>query len=190
MATGKKLWENLRKLRLKYKMKFFELENYFKQKKVPKFRKGVSTLIMNSKSEFLLVNLESFSGHFFVVPGGGLESGETLEDVAYREIEEELGIKNTSLELIGKSEKPLQFMMKTKKLHRDGIEYDGSERYFFGFKFIGNDNEIKLQEGEIRSYKWVSYENLKDYLLFDHQNQLEDTSEKIREIFKLVNPNI
>ena len=64
---------------------------------------------------------------------------------------------------------------------RDGKDYEGSERYFFGFRFIGSDNEIKLQEGEVRAYKWIPFVQLKDYLLFD--NQLRETSEKITEIF-------
>ncbi len=162
-----------------------EVQNYFEEKKIYKFRKGVSALIINNKNEFLLVNLEAFMAHFFAIPGGGLDPEETLEDAVYREIKEELGLTKNNLDLIGKSEKPLQIIFKTKKLIRDGVEYDGSECHFFGFKFIGNDNEIKLQEGEIRSYKWVPYEDLKDHLLFD--NQLEETSVKIKEIFTFVN---
>jgi len=144
------------------------------------FRKGVSALIVNSKKEFLLVNLDSFKTHFFAIPGGGLEREETLKECIYREIREELGIGKQSLELVGLSKEPIQFRFKT-KFNRDGVEYDGSERYFFGFKFIGEDSEIKTQEGEVRSYKWVSYKDLKDYLLFD--NQLAETTEKILELF-------
>lgn len=160
-------------------MKNVDIEN-----KKQLFRKGVSALITNSKNEFLLVNLESFAEHFFAIPGGGLESNESITDAVYREIQEELGIDKQSLELVGMCKEPLQFKFKTKKLNRDGIEYDGSERYFFGFKLIGNESNIKLQKGEIRSYKWVSYDNLKDYLLFD--NQLKETSEKLLEVFSFI----
>jgi 8-oxo-dGTP pyrophosphatase MutT (NUDIX family) len=145
------------------------------------FRKGVSALIINKNQEFLLVNLQSFKTHFFAVPGGGFEGDEFGIDAAYREIEEEIGINKKSLEFIGQCKEPLQFKFKTIKLNRDGKEYEGSERYFFGFRFTGNDNEIKLQEFEVRAYKWVSFNELKDYLLFD--NQLEETSEKITELF-------
>ncbi len=148
------------------------------------YRKGISALIINDKNEFLLVNLESFETHFFAIPGGGQEQNETLEDTAYREIEEEIGIKKQSLEFIGVSNKPIQFKFKTKKLNRDDFEYDGSERYFFGFKFIGKDSEIKLNKSEVRSHKWVSYDSLKNYLLFD--NQLAETTEKILELFPFV----
>jgi len=147
------------------------------------YRKGVSVLIINANQEFLLVNLESFETKFFAIPGGGVDKDETLEEAAYREVQEELGIKKESLEFIGQAEEPVRLLFKTKKLVRDGVEYDGMERFFFGFRFIGDESEIVLQEGEIRSYKWVPINSLKDYLLFD--NQLEDTSAKIKEIFIL-----
>ncbi|MDQ1281688.1 MAG: hypothetical protein QG630_39 [Patescibacteria group bacterium] len=146
------------------------------------YRKGVAALIINNNQEFLLVNLLSFEEKYFAIPGGGLDPGESLEDTAYREIKEELGIEKESLELIGKSENPLQFKFKEIKLSREGIEYEGSEKNFFGFKFIGGDSEIKVQEDEVRSYKWVPFSELKNYLLFDEQ--LEDTQEKIGEIFQ------
>ncbi|MBY0328780.1 NUDIX domain-containing protein [Patescibacteria group bacterium] len=131
------------------------------------FRKGVSALILNKNQEFLVVNLVSFEDQFFAIPGGGVEEGETVEQAVYREIEEELGIEKDVLEIVGICKDPLQFKFKTKKLERDGIEYEGSERYFFGFRFIGNESDISLQENEVRSYKWVCLEDLKNYLLFD-----------------------
>ena len=145
------------------------------------FRKGVSALILNEKDELLLVNLQSFETKYFAIPGGGIEPNETIESAVYREIEEELGIKNNNLKLVGTSAEPLLIHFKTNKLTRDGIEYDGMERYFFGFRFVGDDREIKLQDDEIRSYKWVSFADLKDYLLFE--NQLEDTTAKLLEVF-------
>ncbi len=154
--------------------------NYFEEKQ-KMYRKGVSALILNKNNDILLVNLESFEPKFFAIPGGGVDSGETLEDAVYREIQEELSIGKNSLELVGTCKEPLRLLFKTKKLYRDGTEYDGMEREFFGFRFTGHDSEIVLQPEEIRSYKWVSFSNLKNYLLFD--NQLEDTRTKLLKIF-------
>ncbi len=148
------------------------------------YRKGVSALIINKKEEFLLVNLESFETKYFAIPGGGLEGEETLEDAVYREIQEELGIEKGLLTVIGKSDNPLRFRFKVIKLSRNGNEYEGSEKYFFGFKFTGVDDLIKLPKGEVRSYKWVSYSDLDKYLLFE--NQLKETSEKIVEVFSFI----
>ena len=148
------------------------------------YRKGVSTLIVNSNDELLLVNLESFEDKYFAVPGGGIEQGETLENAAYREIYEELGIAKTYLQFVGQSDIPIKFKFKVIKMNRDGKDYEGSERYFFGFRFNGVNSAIKPKDGEVRAYKWVPFAQLKDYLLFD--NQLKETSEKIAEIFSSV----
>ncbi len=145
------------------------------------YRKGISALIINKNDEFLLVNLESFKDKYFVVPGGGIEQGETLENAAYREVYEELGIAKTSLQFVGQSNIPIKFKFKVIKMNRDGKDYEGSERCFLGFRFNSTDNEIKPKDGEVRAYKWASFVQLKDYLLFD--DQLKDTQEKIKEIF-------
>lgn len=143
------------------------------------YRKGVSAIIKNKNNEFLLVNLNSFEDKFFAIPGGGVEDGESLEEAVYREIKEELGIFEKSLVRKGKSEIPLRFIFKTPKINSKGEEYIGSERYFFGFSFIGEDNEILLQKEEVRAYKWVAFEDLGTYLLFE--GQLDDTVGKIKD---------
>jgi putative (di)nucleoside polyphosphate hydrolase len=145
------------------------------------YRKGVSALIINKKHEFLLVNLNSFEEKYWAIPGGGVEKGENLEQTVYREIQEELGIKKSSLKLVGKGANPITFKFKEIRLERDGNKYVGSERHFFGFKFIGRDTEIVFKDNEVRRFKWVSFEELGKYLLFDLQ--LEQTTEQIFEIF-------
>ena len=148
------------------------------------FRQGVSALIANSRNEFLVVNLVSFEPRFFAVPGGGMEPGETRKEAVYRELEEELGIRPEQLELIGQSDTPVRFRFQVIKMNRDGQEYQGSERYFFGFRLSEEDDEIKPNREEVRSYRWVSFGSLKHYLLFD--GQLTDTTAKLLELFPAV----
>jgi len=52
---------------------------------------------------------------------------------------------------------------------------------------VSKERGTVQQEGEIRSHKWVSYDDLKDYLLFD--NQLAETAEKILELFPFFKKN-
>ena len=145
------------------------------------FRLGVSALIINNKHELLVVNLESFADRYFAAPGGGVDQGETPKEAVYRELDEELNIKPQDLELVGQSDTPVRFTFKVIELNRDGQSYIGSERYFFGFRFLGADKEIRPKDGEVRRYKWAPLDQLQNYLLFD--NQLEETIEKIRELF-------
>ena len=120
----------LLKKRLCYNFKYKNLKNNM-------YRKGVSALIINKDKEFLLLNLESFEEKYFAILGGGLEGDETLEQAVYREIREEVGVEKESLLFVNKSNNPLRFKFKEIKMFRDGKEYEGSERHFFGFNFIG-----------------------------------------------------
>lgn len=153
----------------------------YPEERKPLLRTGVSALIINNRNEFLLINLESFESRFFAIPGGGTEPGEILKEAVYRELKEELGIKQEHLQIVGQSNSPVRFKFKVIRMNRGGIEYGGSERYFFGFKFVGDEKIIAPNPGEVRSYRWVSFDDLKDYLLFD--SQLEETTEKIIELF-------
>lgn len=152
------------------------------------YRKGVSAIIINNQDQILLVNLVAFEHHFFDIPGGGLERGETLEQAVYREVEEELGINQSQLELKGISKEPLRFTFKGDPLIRDGITYTGQERTFFALRFMGAESDIELNEDEIRKYIWCNYNDLGNYLLFE--NQLEDTQMMIRGIVPNIVPSV
>ena len=147
------------------------------------YRKGVCALIMNTKQELLVVNLEVFEERYFAVPGGGQDEGETLEYTVYRELKEELGIERNSLEPVGMSSTPIVFDFKSGPLSRDGIPYIGQEKYCFGFNFIGDENSIHPADGEVRSFKWVQLTELHKYLLFE--NELEGVVERVKEMFKI-----
>ncbi len=137
--------------------------------------------MLNSKNEILLVNLRSFDKQYYAIPGGGVDDEESLTEAIYRELKEELNIDKEALKEVGVAKKPLKLLFKTKKLRRDGIKYDGMERVFFGFRFIGDYSKIKCKEDEVREYKWIPFNNLDNYLLFE--NQLSETVEKLLELF-------
>jgi hypothetical protein len=61
-----------------------------------------------------------------------------------------------------------------------GVEYIGQERTFFLVKFLGENQDIKLAEDEVRKYIWADYDDLNKYLLFE--GQLESTQEKLKEL--------
>ena len=86
-------------------------------------------------------------------PGGGIDWGETPQESAKREVEEETGLKVSNLELIGVTsavyEKEDNFTSKHKK-HSVYIVYKGESK----------EGEIKLSS-EHKTAKWVSLEEAK-----------------------------
>ncbi|MBU1071545.1 hypothetical protein KKG65_04035 [Patescibacteria group bacterium] len=81
-------------------------------------------------------------------------------------------------------------MRKDLRPYRKGviaIVIDGGDNYYRGqvkdqflVRFTGNKKDIRILEDEIRDYKWVLFEELKDHLLFP--NQYGDAVEVIKEL--------
>lgn len=128
-------------------------EQYFDSKIISCFEKSCGVLpyrITNGKREFLLV-FESYS-KCWSLPKGHIEMGETDIQTALRELMEETGL--------------------TAKLDASrcaSIEYPISSFARKEVKFyLGQvEGEPRVRDGEIEMYKWVTAEELKDYLFPD-----------------------
>ena len=130
------------------------------------YRKGVAVIIENDKSEILLVNLTSFEEQYFAVPGGGSDEGESVEETAFREVFEELGIARDKLEIIAIAKDPIRFTFKKGPKIMHGVEYVGQEKLYIHAKFLGTDEDIKLASDEVRAYVWTTVEDMGNYLKF------------------------
>jgi ADP-ribose pyrophosphatase YjhB (NUDIX family) len=71
---------------------------YYKKPENAKHRTGAGGVVVRVEEGKILVALIRDRGdHEFVLPKGGVEIGETLEDAARREIEEEAGFRELAL---------------------------------------------------------------------------------------------
>lgn len=64
----------------------------------------VSLVIINAKEEILLVKHKKKTREYWVLPGGHLEFGETIEECALRELKEETNLDGEFLKTIALSE--------------------------------------------------------------------------------------
>ena len=149
------------------------------------YRKGVNVVIFNVHSKkFLLVQLKEYKSNEWKFVGGGVESGEIPINAAYREIEEEVGLKKSSLRLLGKS----SFVQKY--TFPDNIKSDvkkifkGQEKIQFVFLFVGNEKDLVLQKDEIRKARWIEFQELSKYMTFP--DQFENAKKLVKEFDLLV----
>ena len=56
-------------------------------------RPAARLIVLNERDDILLLRLEGNGGPLWITPGGGLQIGETYEQAALRELEEETGIE-------------------------------------------------------------------------------------------------
>ena len=103
------------------------------------------------------------------MPQGGIDEGETPEEAAYRELEEEAGTRNaTILERTSgwlKYDLPPEAMGTALK-----GRYRGQKQKWFAMRFAGSDSEIDIapekgEKPEFDTWRWEPMENLPDLVI-------------------------
>lgn len=147
------------------------------------FRKKSLGIIIDSKNNFLVVQLLGYADTDWNFPGGGIENGETPKEALLRELKEELG--TDKFKILKKSKYKEQYDWPNWLIARDIITkkrpiiYRGQEVTSFLLRFVGKKEDIKPDPGEIKKIKWIKLDQLKHYLNF--KNQLKETRRKLKE---------
>jgi 8-oxo-dGTP diphosphatase len=122
-----------------------------------------TAIIPYSPDKILLIRRRTvpFRG-YWALPGGRVESGETVEQTIVREVKEETGLDVVLVHKIGEyHEQGVQ----------DGVEYDYYPACFL-VKIVGG--EIKKQESEIEDIKLFSLDEVPAALAFEHAQMIKD----------------
>lgn len=135
------------------------------------YRKGVIGIITNKEDKFLIIQSLEYSENEWRFAGGGLDENETSEEALLRELHEELGSNN--FRIIKKSNYQIKYdwpmsVIKS-RLAKKGVTYRGQIQDQYLVMFTGDDSEIVLQPNELRKFKWVKYDELKDHFIFPNQ---------------------
>lgn len=128
---------------------------------------GIIIVFKENENMFLLLERKE-TNNDWTFAKGHMKEGEVPKETAMRETEEETGIKE--IEIL---DAPL--------IHEEyEINYIGEKRlkindYFMGFV---KDKEVKIQEDEIQSYKWVTYEEALNSFKYDRRKEVLKTAQK------------
>ncbi len=123
----------------------------------------ISGIVILSKDEKVLMLLSSPYGVYtntWLTPGGGLETGETPEAAALREVREETGLDlaQYSLQFLGTSEGV------SEKILKETGEKIQRHMFFYNFKIhIHDKNSAEISvtiSNEHPTFKWFSFDEL------------------------------
>ncbi len=131
---------------------------------------GVIMVFKENENMFLLLERAETKGDYSFAKGH-IEKGETPKETAMREVEEETGIKE--IELLN-----LPLIHEEYEIVRGGERRLKMNDYFVGF--IKN-KEVKIEENEIQSYKWVSYDEALRLFKHDWRKQVLKTAQEYLE---------
>lgn len=109
---------------------------------------GTILLVFNEKREILMQLRSDFKQWGF--PGGGLELGESLEDTAKRELEEETGLILDSLKLID--------IMSGEETYRDYPNGDKVYDITAIYEVTKYHGKLKINDNESLGFEWFSFE--------------------------------
>jgi isopentenyldiphosphate isomerase len=114
-------------------------------------RRGIIVLVFNSKGEMLIAQRtkikDSFPCYYNFGAGGTVSSGESYKQCALRELEEELGIKDTSITFLFNNRYKSEETNLVQKVY--SCIYDG---------------ELKLQTEEVERTFFMPLERVKEFM--------------------------
>jgi len=112
--------------------------------------KAAGGLVLNEKKEILMI----FRRGSWDLPKGKLDDGETLEQCAVREVEEETGATNVKL---------LSPLSITYHTYHEGARFVLKESHWYTMSVSGDQNLTPQTEEDIQEIKWVAADKLPDY---------------------------
>lgn len=113
--------------------------------------KAAGGLVKNEKDEILLI----FRRGKWDLPKGKLDDGESLEECAVREVEEETGLKNIKL---------LSPLMITYHTYHEGTRYVLKESHWFNMQASSEQLLIPQTEEDIVEIKWIAAKDVDQYM--------------------------
>ena len=139
------------------------MDNKFKN--LP-LRSGVGIIVLNKDNKVFVAKRIDNPKNLWQMPQGGVDDGEDHLSAAYRELEEETGIKNVKLlkEINGSTsyELPKNLLGKIWK-----GRFRGQKQKWFLMKYLGNDNEINIKTSnpEFIEWKWMETKKLPEVIV-------------------------
>jgi 8-oxo-dGTP pyrophosphatase MutT (NUDIX family) len=113
--------------------------------------KAAGGIVINENQEMLFIlRLGKWD-----LPKGKLDSGETIEECATREVEEETGLKNVQIK---------SFLLTTYHTYKERGKFILKETYWYTMKINGDQKLVPQTEEDILDLKWVRKEGLGEIL--------------------------
>lgn len=130
----------------------------------------VTCTMLGVKDEKLLMIMRKLDPQkrFWALPGGYLDWGETTDECAVREFEEESGYKIKTVKFLGVYSDP--------KRDLDGRQ--NVDHCFYGE--VTEETGGSIDDFEIETVKWFDLDKLPEKIAFDHKKMIGDYIKKIK----------
>lgn len=123
------------------------------------YRPAVGVMLLNADDKVFVGQRLDSALEAWQMPQGGLDQGESAEDGALRELEEETGIIRSLVTIVACASRQLDYDLPEDlqgKLW--GGRYRGQRQTWFLCRFLGADADVRIDtpEPEFRAWKWAA----------------------------------
>jgi putative (di)nucleoside polyphosphate hydrolase len=123
------------------------------------FRPNVGIILLNAQNEVWWG--KRVREHSWQFPQGGIKYGETPEQAMYRELEEEIGLRQEHVKIIGRTRDWLRYEVPDHFIKREiRGHYRGQKQIWFLLRMVARDNDVNLRltdHPEFDAWRWHDY---------------------------------
>lgn len=132
------------------------------------YRKGVGVMLINSDGKVFVAQRIDTDIPAWQMPQGGIDKKEDPAETALRELEEETGIDTELVEILAETEDWIRYDLPTDlqgKLWKG--KYRGQEQKWFLARFLGEDDDIDLdnEDPEFCDWRWEDIDRLPELIV-------------------------
>ena len=146
-------------------------------------RNGVGIVVLNKENKVFVAKRIDNPKDFWQMPQGGVNKGEDFLNAAFRELEEETGMKK--VKLIQEIEGIMTYELPK---HLLGIiwkgRYKGQKQKWFLMKFVGKEKEIniKTKNPEFLDWKWIDLNQITEVVVDFKLHVYKEIQDKVKKL--------
>ena len=148
------------------------------------YRPAVAVMLINDRKQVWVGQRLDNALDAWQMPQGGLDPGEEPLEGAFRELEEETGIRRQLVEVLAQAKEELLYDLPADLVGKVWKEpWRGQRQTWFLMRFLGSDQDVDIQtpEPEFRAWKWAEPAELPGMIVPFKKKLYEDVLEAFRE---------
>lgn len=157
------------------------------------YRHNVGIVLCNDRNQLFWARRANQGGWQF--PQGGINEGESPDEAMYRELYEEIGLKECQVEVLGKTGDWAHYDLPERFIRQGSLPLCvGQKQIWFMLKLLGDESQIRFDcsdTPEFDSWRWVEYwEPAFDVVYFKRNVYLSALTEMWTLLFPGVTPKM
>ncbi len=123
------------------------------------YRPNVGIILVNGRNEVFWG--KRIREHSWQFPQGGIKHGESPEQAMYRELQEEVGLRQEHVRILGRTRDWLRYEVPKQWIRREWRNtYRGQKQIWFMLRLTGRDTDVSLRASdhpEFDAWRWSDY---------------------------------